>query len=73
MPPILLLSPMIQHWLGVGDALSFRGSELVLFALSSIVFFYGGWPFLTGFLSEFRDRQPGMMTLIALAISVAYV
>ena len=71
-PPVLLLSPMIQHGLGLGDALRFRGDGLVLFALSSVVYVYGGWPFLTGFLAELRNRQPGMMTLIALAISVAY-
>lgn len=71
-PPILLLSPMIQHWLGLGDALAFPGSGLVLFALSTIVYVFGGWPFLTGFTAELRARQPGMMTLIALAISAAY-
>lgn len=72
-PPVLLLSPMIRHFLGLDALLSFPGSELVVFALSTIVFFYGGWPFLTGFVAELRDRKPGMMTLIALAISVAYV
>ena len=71
-PPILLLSPMIQHWLGISGLLSFRGSSYVLFALSTIAYVYGGWPFLTGFTSELRNRQPGMMTLIALAISAAY-
>ena len=71
-PAILLLSPMIQHGLGLGDALRFRGDGLVLFALSSVIYVHGGWPFLTGFLAELRNRQPGMMTLIALAISVAY-
>jgi P-type Cu2+ transporter len=71
--PILLLSPMIQHWLGLGDALAFAGSDYVLFALSSIVFFYGGWPFLTGMASEIAARKPGMMTLIAMAITVAYL
>jgi P-type Cu2+ transporter len=71
-PPILALSPMIQHWLGVEDALSFRGDGLVLFALSTVVYVYGGWPFLSGFTSELRKGKPGMMTLIALAISVAY-
>src|SRR3546814_13608850 len=44
----------------------------MLFALSTIVYVYGGWPFLTGFVSELRKKQPGMMTLIALAISAAY-
>jgi len=71
-PPVLLLSPMIQHGLGLGDTLRFRGDDLVLFALSTVIYFYGGWPFLTGFLSELRNREPGMMTLIAVAISVAF-
>ena len=71
-PPVLLLSPMIQHWLGVAETLTFAGDGLILFALSTIVYVYGGWPFLTGFLSELRKGQPGMMTLIALAISAAY-
>ena len=71
--PILLLSPMIQHWLGLADALAFAGSDYVLFVLSSVVFFYGGWPFLKGMATELAARRPGMMTLIALAITVAYV
>ena len=72
-PPVLLLSPMIQHWLGIDGTLDFPGSELLLFALSTVVYVYGGWPFLTGFTSELRAGKPGMMTLIALAISVAYI
>src|SRR5712675_910380 len=71
-PPVLLLSPMIQHGLGLGDALRFRDDGLVLFALSTVIYVYGGRPFLTGFLSELRNREPGMMTLIAVAISVAF-
>ena len=71
--PVLLLSPMIQSFLGLGDALRFDGDSYVTFALSTGVFFYGGWPFLSGLVDELRDRQPGMMTLIALAITVAYV
>jgi Cu2+-exporting ATPase len=71
-PPVLLLSPMIQHWLGIATAIAFPGDEVVLFALSTVAYVYGGWPFLTGFTSELRKRQPGMMTLIALAISAAY-
>jgi Cu2+-exporting ATPase len=71
-PPVLLLSPMIQHGLGLGDALRFRGDGLVLFALATVVYVYGGRPFLTGFLSELKNREPGMMTLIAVAISVAF-
>lgn len=69
--PILLLSEMIQHWLGLH--FDFQGRLLVLAALSSVLFFYGGWPFLTGCRDELRQRRPGMMTLIALAITVAYV
>jgi P-type Cu2+ transporter len=72
MPPVLLLSPMIQHWLGLAGAISFPGDGLLLFALSTVVYLYGGWPFLTGFVSELRKKQPGMMTLIALAVSAAY-
>ncbi len=71
-PPVLLLSPMIRHWLGLTEILSFPGDGLLLFALSSIAYLYGGWPFLVGFFSELRKLQPGMMTLIALAISAAY-
>jgi Cu2+-exporting ATPase len=52
---------------------SFRGDRLVLFALSSFVFFYGGWPFLKGLFEELSKKTPGMMTLIALAIATAYV
>ncbi|MFZ1539664.1 MAG: copper-translocating P-type ATPase [Chromatiaceae bacterium] len=70
--PILALSPLIQSVLGLDGALTFPGDGLVLLGLSSIVFFYGGWPFLVGLVSELRRREPGMMTLIALAIGVAY-
>jgi P-type Cu2+ transporter len=72
-PFVLALSPMIQHALGLGEALAFRGDRYVLFALSTVAYVYGGWPFLVGVVSELRKRQPGMMTLIALAISAAYV
>jgi Cu2+-exporting ATPase len=71
--PILLLSPLIQKFLGLEGKLDFTGDSYVLFALSSVVFFYGGWPFLKGIYGELKSKSPGMMTLIALAISVAYV
>jgi len=71
--PILLLSPMIQQLLNLGNVLQFRGSLYVNFLLSSFVFFWGGWPFLKGLFSELRAKNPGMMTLIALAVSVAYI
>lgn len=70
---ILGLSPMIQQFLGWREALSFAGDQWVLFAVSSFVFFYGGWPFLKGAYDEIKGMKPGMMTLIALAIAVAYV
>lgn len=68
--PILALSPMIQGILGI--EWNFNGSNYVLFGLSSIVYFYGGWPFLSGLVSELKDKAIGMMTLIAVAISAAY-
>jgi Cu2+-exporting ATPase len=70
--PILLLSPLVRQFLGFKEALRFNGDIYVLFALSSFTFFYGGWPFLKGLVDELKKKQPGMMTLIALAISVAY-
>jgi Cu2+-exporting ATPase len=71
--PILVLSPMIQEFLGLGDTLKFDGDIYISFVLSSIVFFYGGWPFLNGLYKELKKRQPGMMTLIGIAITAAYV
>lgn len=68
--PILLLSKMIQEWLGIN--ISFPYDDVVLLLLSTIVYFYGGWPFLKGSLDEMKQKNPGMMMLIALAISVAY-
>lgn len=70
--PVLLLSPAINQFLPIKQALNFKGNEYVLFGLSSIIFFYGGWPFLKGLFNELLNRTPGMMTLIAIAISVAY-
>jgi len=68
--PIMLLSMMIQKFLGVNW--QFTGSQYILFALSTIVFFYGGWPFLKGFVNEVKTKSPGMMILIGFAITVAY-
>ncbi len=68
--PILFFSPMIQEFFGYEFLLP--GNSYVLFALSTIVYFYGGWPFLKGFVSEIKNGAPGMMTLISMAISVAY-
>jgi Cu2+-exporting ATPase len=69
--PVLILSPMIQSWVGV--AWQFTGSAYILFTLSSVVYFYGGMPFLKGLVSEVRSRLPGMMTLIGVAITTAYL
>jgi len=72
--PILLLSPLIQGWLGLEEALAgIPAQRPASFLLSTAVFLYGGWPFLAGLVDELADRRPGMMTLIALAIGVAYV
>jgi Cu2+-exporting ATPase len=69
--PVMILSPMIQQWFHFNIA--FNGSAYLLFALSTIIFFYGGWPFLTGLVAELKSKKPGMMTLVAFAISVAYI
>lgn len=68
--PILAFSPMIQRFFGFEWLLP--GNAYILFSLSSIVYFYGGWPFLKGLKDELSERAPGMMTLISMAISVAY-
>jgi Cu2+-exporting ATPase len=69
--PILVLSDMIQHWLGF--QLDFLGRKYFLLALSVGLFWYGGKPFLEGCLDELKSRRPGMMTLIAMAITIAFV
>ncbi|HNR65845.1 MAG TPA: copper-translocating P-type ATPase [Atribacterota bacterium] len=68
---ILLLSPLIQQFFHY--RLDIRGGKYILFVLSSFIFFYGGNPFLKGFIDELNKKQPGMMTLITLATSVAYL
>ena len=68
--PVLLLSQMIQEWLGF--EFTFTGDHYVLFGLATLVYFYGGWPFLEGLWKELKEKNPGMMTLIAVAITVAY-
>ncbi len=71
--PILALSPMIQGWLNLTESLAFPGDHYVRVVLATAIFFYGGWPFLAGGVDELKSKQPGMMTLIALAICVAYI
>jgi Cu2+-exporting ATPase len=70
--PVVLYSDMVQRWLGF-TAPRFPGSGWVAPALGTAVFLYGGTPFLRGGLEELRARQPGMMLLISLAITVAFV
>ncbi|GIJ75051.1 heavy metal translocating P-type ATPase [Virgisporangium ochraceum] len=69
--PIVVTSEMVMDWFGY--SLDFPGMSWVGPVLGSFVFFYGGWPFLVGGVREVRDRAPGMMLLISMAITVAYV
>lgn len=71
--PILILSPLLQTLVGLRDAIRFPGDIYILFVFSSAVFWYGGWPFLKGFVDEVKSRQPGMMTLVSVAIATAYL
>ena len=68
--PVIALSPFFQQLFRF--SISFPGDRLIIFLISSFIFFYGGWPFLVGAKNEIKDRTIGMMTLISLAISVAY-
>src|SRR5215204_6442181 len=69
--PVVLLSEMIQHWFGFH--ISFPGSKYVLLILGTFIYLYGGTPFLKGMVSEIKDKAIGMMTLVAIAISVAFI
>jgi Cu2+-exporting ATPase len=69
--PVLVFSGQIQEWFNYDW--SFPGSQWIAPVLGTVIYFFGGKPFLTGGLDEARDRQPGMMLLIALAITVAFV
>ncbi|MHA2312720.1 MAG: copper-translocating P-type ATPase [Candidatus Thorarchaeota archaeon] len=71
-PPVIILSPLIRTLLGL-DFLAFPGDTFVLLVLSTLVYIYGGYPFLKGLIQEIKKRHLGMMTLIAVAISVAYI
>ena len=68
--PVLLLSQTIQTWLRFTITLPYQ--SYILLALAAIIYLYGGWPFLKGLTEELRKPQPGMMTLIGTAISVAF-
>jgi Cu2+-exporting ATPase len=69
--PVVFWSSDVQHWLGY-TAPSFPGSNLIPAILGTVVFFYGGLVFLRGARNELAERKPGMMTLISLAITVAF-
>ncbi|WP_217915466.1 copper-translocating P-type ATPase [Miltoncostaea marina] len=69
--PVVFTSHMVMDWFGYD--LDVAGIELVGPVLGSVIFWWGGWPFLEGGWREARERRPGMMLLIAMAISVAYV
>jgi len=69
--PILVFSPMIQMFFKFSLILPYN--SYFLFLLSSVIFFYGGWPFIKGLYQECKDKNPGMMTLIGIAIIVAYL
>src|SRR3954451_15379005 len=68
--PLVITSDMVMDWFGYD--LHFRGIEWIGPVLGSVIFFWGGWPFLSGARDELRDGRPGMMLLIAMAITVAY-
>src|SRR5690606_17667661 len=68
--PVLVLSPMIQHWLGIHCR--FPGDRYLLAGLSTFIFLYGGYPFLKGLNDEVLGKAIGMMTLIGIAITVAW-
>lgn len=67
----MLLSPMIQTWLNI--SLTFPGRGLVLFLIGTAIFFYGGLPFFKGAKGELSSKNPGMMTLVAFAITAGYI
>lgn len=70
--PVLLLSHGFWELFGLKQPLRFLGDQYAVFVMASIIYFYGGWPFLAGMAVELKQRKPGMMTLIAVAVSAAY-
>lgn len=68
--PVVILAPFFQNLFNY--SINFNLDYLVIFSLSAFIYFYGGWPFLKGSFNEFSNKKPGMMTLIAVAISVAF-
>lgn len=70
--PVVIYSPSVQDWFGFQPPL-FPGASFIPLLLGTVIFFYGGLVFIKGSLQEVRDRRPGMMTLISIAITAAYV
>jgi Cu2+-exporting ATPase len=70
--PILAISEHFWALVGLRPLVSFAGDRYALFAVASVVYFYGGWPFLKGAVEEIVERKPGMMLLVAVAISAAF-
>jgi len=70
--PVLLLSPMIREFMNITGFLSFPGDSWVLLVISTAIYIYGGYPFLSGLVEELGEKKPGMMTLIGMAITIAY-
>lgn len=70
--PILLLSPMIQEFFGLSNRLKFSGSNYLLFAFATVIYLIGGFPFIKGLFKELSEKNPGMMTLIGFALTIAY-
>ena len=71
--PVLVLSPAIQRFIGFREEFRFSGDIYLLFAHSSFIYLYGGYPFLSGALGELKKKSLGMMTLIGMAITTAYL
>ena len=71
--PVLLLSEPIQQALHLGSWLQFPGAGWLLVILSAVIYVYGATPFLQGMVQELQQRSPGMMTLVAMAVTVAFL
>jgi len=70
--PVLAMSGMLWGLFSLRPPITSAGSQWFLLAIATVIFIYGGWPFVTGMVSELKHRTPGMMTLVALATTSAY-
>jgi Cu2+-exporting ATPase len=71
--PVFILTPAVQGLFGIGPLLNSTNDNYLLFIISSIVYFYGGYPFFKGLINEIKSLNPGMMTLVSVAITTAYI